>query len=140
VLEAGHGHAFAMAHGPLLLSQTLRLLAAGAWLGGLLPLLIVVREAPLALAGSTTRGFSTFTAISFAVLTATALFQGVLLSGGLEGLTGTPYGTRLLLKAALFALLILLAAVNRFRLARWPEQRARRRGVLSLSASRWKPS
>jgi putative copper export protein len=138
VLEAGHGHAFAMAHGPLLLSQTLRLLAAGAWLGGLLPLLIVVREAPLALAGSTTRGFSTFAAISVAVLTATALC--VLLSGGLEGLTGTPYGTMLLLKAALFALLILLAAVNRFRLARWPEQRARRRGVLSLSASRWKPS
>jgi putative copper export protein len=95
---------------------------------------------PLALAGSTTRGFSTFAAISVAVLTATALFQGVLLSGGLEGLTGTPYGTMLLLKAALFALLILLAAVNRFRLARWPEQRARRRGVLSLSASRWKPS
>ena len=49
LLEAGHGHAFAMAHGPsaLLVSQALHLLAAGAWLGGLLPLFIVVREAPL---------------------------------------------------------------------------------------------
>ena len=46
LLEAGHGHAFAMAHGPsaLLVSQALDLLAAGAWLGGLMPLFIAVRE------------------------------------------------------------------------------------------------
>jgi putative copper export protein len=42
MLEAGHSHAFAMAHIPLLLSQMLHLTAAGAWLGGLLPFLIVV--------------------------------------------------------------------------------------------------
>jgi putative copper export protein len=47
MLEAGHSHAFAMAHIPLLLPQMLHLTAAGAGLGGLLPLLIVVREAPL---------------------------------------------------------------------------------------------
>src|SRR4029079_1085416 len=37
MLEAGHSHAFAMAHIPLLLSQMLHLTAAGAWPGGLLP-------------------------------------------------------------------------------------------------------
>lgn len=44
VLEAGHSHAFAMEDGPslLLISQSVHLLAAGAWLGGLAPLLIVV--------------------------------------------------------------------------------------------------
>ncbi len=41
VLEAGHSHAFAIEDGPslLLFSQSVHLLAAGAWLGGLAPLL-----------------------------------------------------------------------------------------------------
>ena len=56
-------------------------------------------------------------AICVALLIATALYQGVLLSGGLAGLTGTAYGAMLLTKAALFALLIGLAAINRLRLA-----------------------
>ena len=44
-LHAAHSHAMAMVHGPsvLLATQVLHLLAAGAWLGGLLPLLLVVR-------------------------------------------------------------------------------------------------
>jgi hypothetical protein len=46
-LQAGHSHDFAMEDGLslLLFSQGLHLLATGAWLGGLVPLLIVVREA-----------------------------------------------------------------------------------------------
>jgi copper resistance protein D len=116
MLEAGHSRAFAMAHIPLLLSQMLHLTAAGAWLGGLLPLLIVVREAPLEAAQRAARHFSTLGTISVSVLAATALFQGTLLSGALTGLTGTAYGAVLLLKAVLFAPLISIAAVNRFRL------------------------
>jgi hypothetical protein len=47
-LQAGHSHAFAMEHGPslLLYAEGLHVLAGGAWLGGLLPLLILVRDAP----------------------------------------------------------------------------------------------
>jgi copper resistance protein D len=116
MLEAGHSHAFAMAHIPLLLSQMLHLTAAGAWLGGLLPLLIVVREAPLNAAHLAAQRFATLGTISVSVLAVTALFQGTLLSGGLTGLTGTAYGAVLLLKAVLFAVLIVIAAVNRFRL------------------------
>jgi putative copper resistance protein D len=135
MLEAGHSHAFAMAHIPLLLSQMLHLTAAGAWLGGLLPLLVVVREAPL----------------DAAHLAGPALLyprydlgqracrhralQGTLLSGGLTGLTGTAYGAVLLLKAVLFAVLIVIAAVNRFRLTpalAGPTPRARRALALSI--------
>jgi putative copper resistance protein D len=119
LLEAGHSHAFAMAHGlsALLLSQALHLLAAGAWLGGLLPLLLVVREVPLDVAALAARRFSTLGLASVAILAATAMFQGCILSGGLPGLVGTAYGAVLLTKAALFTALIALAAFNRFRLA-----------------------
>jgi copper resistance protein D len=72
LLEAGHSHAFAMAHIPLVLSQMLHLIAAGAWLGGLLPLLIVVREAPLEAAWHAARRFSTLGTISVTTLAATA--------------------------------------------------------------------
>ncbi len=119
LLEAGHSHAFAMSDAPslLLLSQALHLVAAGAWLGGLVPLLIVVRQAPLDAAQHAARNFSTLGTVCVAVLIVTALYQGVVLSGGLAGLTGTGYGAMLLIKAALFALLIALAAINRLRLA-----------------------
>ncbi len=118
LLEAGHSHAFAMSHGSslLLLSQALHVLAGGAWLGGLIPLLIVVRWAPLDAAQHTARRFSTLGSVCVALLIATAAYQAVMLSGGLAGLTGTAYGATLLTKAALFALLIALAAINRLRL------------------------
>jgi copper resistance protein D len=133
MLEAGHSQAFAMAHIRLLLSQMLHMTAAGAWLGGLLPLLIVVREAPLEAAQHAARRFSTLGTISVSVLDVTALLQGMLLSGGLTGLTGTAYGAVLLLKAVLFAVLISIAAVNRFRLTpAFAGPKARRALALSI--------
>jgi putative copper resistance protein D len=117
LLEAGHSHAFAMAGlSPLLLSQVLHLLAAGGWLGGLLPLWAVVTYAPLDLAWRALHRFSTLAATAVCVLAATALLQGVELSGGLKGLFGTDYGTVLLVKAALFLVLIAIGANNRLRL------------------------
>lgn len=118
VLEAGHSHAFAMAHGlsALLLSQALHLLAAGAWLGGLVPLLLVVRQAPLAIAAFAARRFSALGLASVATLAVTAIFQGWLLSGGVAGLARTAYGAVLLVKAVLFLVLVAIAAFNRVRL------------------------
>lgn len=117
LLEAGHSHAFAMAHGLslLLLSQALHLSAAGAWLGGLLPLLAVVRHAPLDVVHRALKRFSPIAALSVSLLAGTALLQGVELSGGLKGLFGTNYGAVLLLKLALFVALIALATNNRLR-------------------------
>jgi len=116
LLEAGHSHAYAMGHGALLFSQGLHLLAAGAWLGALSPLLIVVRAAPLAVAELTARRFATLGTFSVVVLATTAFYQGLALSGGLIGLTSTSYGAVLMIKAALFALLLAIAAMNRWRL------------------------
>ena len=118
LLEAGHSHAFAMAHGPslLLLAQALHLVAAGAGLGELLPLLAVVRRAPPEVAQRVLQRFSPIAAVSVAILAATALVQGAVLSGGVKRLFGTDYGAVLLLKLALFAALIVLAANNRLRL------------------------
>jgi uncharacterized membrane protein len=82
------------------------------------------------------RRFSTLGTISVSVLAVTALLQGTLLSGGLTGLTGTTYGAVLLLKTVLFAVLISIAAVNRFRLtpafAGPDAQKARRALALSI--------
>jgi putative copper export protein len=118
VLQAGHSHAFAMEHGPslLLYAQGLHLLAGGAWLGGLLPLLILVRDAPPKSAAEVLRCFSKLAILCVVAIAGTACLQGWILGGGVAGLIGTAYGFVLLLKAALFAALLGLAAVNRFRL------------------------
>jgi copper resistance protein D len=138
LLEAGHGHGFAMADNALLLSQALHLLASGAWLGALIPLLIVVRDTSLATAALAARRFATLGSMSVAVLVTTALYQGFVLSGGLRGLTGTAYGGMLLTKAAIFALLLAFAAVNRWRLTPaldGPDAEAARRALVSSIAA-----
>ena len=138
LLEAGHSHAFAMSPGlsALLLSQALHLLAAGAWLGSLLPLFMVVRKAPLEIAEHAAGRFSVLGLVSVTILAATSVFQGWVLSGGLPGLTGTAYGAVLLTKGTLFAVLVALAARNRFQLtpalARPDGDRARRALVQSI--------
>jgi putative copper export protein len=116
LLEAGHSHAFAMADPLLTVSQAIHLLAAGAWLGGLAPLLLVVRDVPPADAQRTLRRFSPLALGCVLALCGTALFQGIALSGGWRGLFGTDYGAVLIAKAALFALLIAIGANNRLRL------------------------
>jgi putative copper resistance protein D len=117
-LQAGHSHAFAMEHGPslLLYAEGLHLLAGGAWLGGLLPLLILVRDAPPKPAAEALRRFSKLATLCVVAIAGTACFQGWVLGGGVAGLTGTAYGSVLFLKAALFAALLGIAAINRFRL------------------------
>jgi putative copper resistance protein D len=75
----------------------------GAWLGSLLPLLILVRDAPPKPAAETLRRFSKLATFCVAAIAGTACFQGWVLGGGVAGLIGTAYGSVLLLKAALFA-------------------------------------
>ena len=93
-LQAGHSHAFAMEHGPslLLYAEGLHLLAGGAWLGGLLPLLILVRDAPSKPAAETLRRFSKLATLCVIAIAGTACFQGWVLGGGVAGLIGTAYG------------------------------------------------
>jgi putative copper export protein/mono/diheme cytochrome c family protein len=116
-LQAGHGHALSMEKGPspLLASEVLHLLCAGAWLGGLAPLLLFVRNAPRLAAASAADSFSPLGVMCVAGLLASACFQGWALVGSFPGLIGTAYGWVALVKIALFLGLLGFAAVNRYR-------------------------
>ncbi len=118
-LQAGHSHAASMSHGLslLLASDVVHLLAAGAWLGGLLPLLLVIRECPAKAAALAARWFSPLGKLCLVALTATAMIQGWKLVESVPGLVGTAYGWMALVKLGLFGVLFGFAVVNRYRLA-----------------------
>ncbi len=118
-LQAGHGHAAAMASGfsLLLASGVLHLLAAGAWLGGLVPLLLVVAVASPKDGAMAARWFTPLGKLCLVVIVATALVQGWVLVASLPGLVGTGYGWMVLVKAALLGVLFAFAVANRYRFA-----------------------
>jgi copper resistance protein D len=99
----------------------LHLIAASAWLGGLLPLALLLaaarrEEISLALARDATLRFSTLGLISVGLLIATGVVNGWILAGSVPALIGTDYGRLLLVKVALFFAMVAVAAVNRLRL------------------------
>lgn len=114
---AGSGHAAAQtgAARPIaLVSDGAHLLAAGAWLGALLPfalaLAVITAPAPLhALA----RRFSMVGIAAVGVLVASGILNSVYLVGSWPRLLGTPYGHWLLLKLALLTVMLMLAGANR---------------------------
>ena len=117
-LQAGHGHALAMGGpGLLLVSDVLHLLAAGAWLGGLLPLLVLVAAAPLKTGAAAARWFSPLGKACVAAMVASAAVQFWELIGGVPGLIGTAYGWVAGAKLTLLVVLLGFAAANRYRLA-----------------------
>jgi putative copper export protein/mono/diheme cytochrome c family protein len=135
-LQADLGHAGATpgAEGfGLLTSESLHLIAAGAWLGGLLPLLIMTRDLPAPLAAAAARRFTAIGLPAVLILIATALVQGNALIGGLPGLLGTEYGHLVLVKSVLFAVLLTLAMVNRFVLTARFERGQTGRAVLGVA-------
>jgi putative copper export protein len=109
-LHAALGHAAAEGSPVLEASLALHLLAASAWLGGLLPLWLALGRPGAAIAA---RHFSLLAGVAVAVIAATALEQASALIGGFAGLLGTPYGHVGLIKLALFSVLLVLAIVNR---------------------------
>src|SRR5262249_35750755 len=75
----------------------LHLIAASAWLGGLLPLALLLaaarrEEISLALARDATLRFSTLGLISVGLLIATGIVNGWILAGSVPALIGTDYG------------------------------------------------
>ncbi len=118
-LQAGHSHAASMYAGPsfLLASDVVHLLGAGAWLGGLLPLLLVVQDAPAKAGALAARWFSPLGKLCLVALTTSALFQGWVLVESIPGLVGTAYGWMVLAKLGLFGVLFAFALANRYRLA-----------------------
>jgi len=94
-------------------TEAVHLLAAGAWIGALPPLLVAVARLPTPMAATLCRRFSPIGIGAVALLAGTGLAQGSALIGGMPGLFGTPYGRLALVKLALFVLMLGLAAANR---------------------------
>ncbi|HKW52745.1 MAG TPA: CopD family protein [Stellaceae bacterium] len=106
-----------------LASDILHLLAAGAWLGGLLPLALLYAKARdagdpswAAIARAATLRFSMLGLISDGTLVLTGCINTWFLVGSVSALIGSDYGRLLLLKLCFFAAMVALAAVNRLRL------------------------
>ena len=120
------GHA-AAGDGAALLLQTsadaLHLLAGAIWLGGLMPLALLLREcsqrndaASLAFARAAVRRFSSLALASVIVLIVSGGVNAWNLIGGFAPLFGTMYGRLLLLKLALLLVLLGIGAVNLLKL------------------------
>jgi putative copper resistance protein D len=95
-----------------MISDVLHLLAAGAWIGGLLALGFALAEQDN-IKPILTR-FSAMGLIAVSVLIASGLVKSWFLVGALSVLWTTAYGNILLLKLALFAGMLVLAGLNRF--------------------------
>ena len=102
-------HAMAEADTVGLVVLALHLLAAGLWLGGLLPLLLVARADM-----HPARRFGPWAAVAVLVLLFTAIRQGLVQIADLPGLLGTVYGQAASAKLLLLAALLGLAALNRW--------------------------
>jgi putative copper export protein len=123
VLTAIDGHASSTPPVAVMVAaDAVHLLAACAWIGGLLALMVIVLPT-LRRSGSATAPavittllprFSTLALTAALVIVATGLYQSWRLVGGLGPLFGTGYGRLLLVKIGLFLLLLAPAAVNRF--------------------------
>jgi putative copper resistance protein D len=105
------------------INQMVHLAAAGLWLGGLVPLGMLLRRALAAngapllpLARLALPHFSQMGYAAVALLALTGVVNSALLVGGFAALAETPYGRLLLVKIALFAAMVALALLNRFRL------------------------
>ncbi len=120
VALAGHSR---MPQGPLglahVFSDALHLIAAGAWIGGLLALLLAARLRRLnrpGVAAGVLEQFSGMGYFAVATLVLTGLFNSWILVGAPAGLL-TPYGAVLGVKLVLFAGMGGLALANRLRVA-----------------------
>jgi uncharacterized membrane protein len=97
------------------------LLAAGAWLGSLPALALLLGSAsggrgavPAAACAAVIRRFSVFGIAAVGTLLVTGLVNTLLLTSSLANLSDTEYGRLLLIKIGLFALMVVLASINRW--------------------------
>ena len=103
-----------------LAADFLHLIAAGFWLGGLIPLALLLtylrrfrEEGWVTAACIVTGRFSSLGILAVGILLVSGTLNASLLVGGIENLIDTRYGRWLLLKMTLFAAMVGLAAINR---------------------------
>jgi copper transport protein len=97
-----------------LVIQWAHIVAGGVWIGGLLVLLIAVRGQPSEVKSRAVRRFSTTAGIAIVVVALTGTFRAVIEIGSIGQLFGTAFGILVLVKVALFVVLAVLGAINRF--------------------------
>jgi putative copper resistance protein D len=118
---AGHAAAGSGIEGGVhLTADILHLVAAAAWVGALVPLALLLMAVRIGgdrtlvdVACEAVSRFSTLGAVSVGTLLASGLVNGWMLAGSMPALFGTEYGRLLLLKVALFLVMLSFAAVNR---------------------------
>jgi putative copper resistance protein D len=116
-------------------ADVLHLVAAAAWVGALLPLIVLFAaagadDASLAMARTATVRFSILGIVSVGTLLATGIVNTFYLAGSVPALLHTEYGRLLLIKIVLFLAMVAIAAINRFQLTPQLLQQA------SIAASR----
>jgi putative copper resistance protein D len=117
----GHAASTPAAKGNLhLVADALHVLAASAWIGGLVSLVLLLaaisKIPPMpgaALAQDVARRFSTLGMLSVAILVLSGTVNSWILVGSFDGLLVTEYGQILILKLVIFAFMLAFAAVNR---------------------------
>jgi putative copper resistance protein D len=120
ILTAATGHAGAE-NGPAgdihLAADMVHLLAAGTWLGGLVPFArAMAKPISFAQADAEARRFSRLGLVCVGAILVTGSVNAWFLVGTVPALTGTIYGRLLLIKIALFLAMVAIAAINRYRL------------------------
>jgi putative copper resistance protein D len=100
--------------------DAVHILAAGLWVGGLWPLILLLRGASTAAGADarpyavlTARRFSTWSLGAMIALAATGLANACVFVGDLAGLLGTRYGHLLLVKLSLLGVILILARASR---------------------------
>jgi putative copper resistance protein D len=103
-----------------LIADFFHLIAAGLWLGGLIPfalLLVYLRrfreETWISVACDAASRFSNLGIVAVGILLVTGPINALFLIGRVEALAGTDYGRLLLLKIMLFAAMVGVAGINR---------------------------
>lgn len=106
-----------------LCADVVHLLAAGAWLGALPGLALVLLRSHNPKAGMwpgvahrAAQRFSILGIASVSILVASGLVSAWYLVGDIPAFIGTPYGRLLLIKLGLLALMLALATINRYKL------------------------
>ena len=118
---AGHGEeGLGFERNIHLTADFLHLIAAGLWLGGLIPLALMLaylhrfREENWVSAACTVAGrFSNLGILAVGIVLITGTINASFLVGGMQNLIETRYGQLLLLKVTLFAMMLCLAGFNR---------------------------
>jgi putative copper resistance protein D len=96
----------------------MHLIAAAAWIGMLLPLALFLAavardEASIGAVYTVAKRFSNVGLVTVGVLLITGCINALYLAGSIFAITETDYGRLLLIKVALFLLMIAIAAINR---------------------------